>query len=224
MGEVIKKIAAQAEELHFGEDLPSEIADFKFKKIFAEDGDKFIFFSYENTDKHKALTVYFHEETMEFKVRQKIGLNEFCITKYFTEDFGRFKAEIYAEIEFLVNNLSEERPSNQNRFLREKKIAEWAFGRELPQKLEGFDLFIRPSAAVEVTNASFIVVNYADFATNSDFIIYFNILRDDFSGESRINGVLKVTYTFDAKTLDELADKLKNNLVDELREIRRLEQ
>ena len=79
-----------------------------------------------------------------------------------------------------------------------------------------------PTAPVEVTNGSHIIINYADFALNSDFVLYYNIYTDTFSGEARIKGAPHVTYTFDAATLDELTNKLQKNLADELREIRRL--
>ena len=106
--------------------------------------------------------------------------------------------------------------------MREKKIYEWAY--ELPPEWEGFELYIKPSAAVEVTNGSFIVINYADFSIESDFVIYYNIYGDEFSGERRIRNAPQVTYTFDAKTLSELEEKLAENLVTELREIRLLSE
>ena len=219
--ETKNKIAAQIEEIHFGEDLSAELEGFALKKIFAVDDDKFIFFSYANDAAHCALTTYFHEETMEFKVRQKIGLTEFCLTKFFTEDFAHFKEMLDAELDDAIKNLRYFKNKKPNRFLREKKIDTWTYGLELPATLEGFELFISPAAPVEVTNGSFIVINYADFSINSDFVIYYNIYNDEFGGESRINGAPHVTYAFDAKTLEDLEDKLKNNLVDELKAIRK---
>ena len=214
------KIAAQIAENHFGENLPAEIENFALKKIFAVDDDKFIFFSYVDDANHCALTTYFHEETMEFKVRQKIGLTEFCLTKFFTENFAHFQEMIDAELDDVLKNLREVKNKKPNRFLREKKIDTWNHGLELPATLENFELFINPAAPVEVTNGSFIIINYADFSINSDFVIYYNVYTDEFSGESRINGAPHVTYAFDAKTLDELEDKLKKNLVNELLIIR----
>ena len=201
------------------ENLPAQIDGFKLEKIFSADGDKFNFFRYTDDAAHLALTAYFHDETQEFKVRQKIGLTEFCLTNFFTEDFEIFKRLINSELEGVIKNLRGCRKKFLNPFLREKKIDTLNF--ELPAGLEGFELFISPTAPVEVTNGSFIVINYADFKINSDFVLYYNIYSDEFSGESRINGAPRVTYAFDAKTLDELTDKLKNNLLDELKSIRR---
>ena len=216
------KLTAQVAELHFAEDLPAEIEGFALKKIFAVNEDKFIFFTYTDEKIHCTVTTYFHEETAEFKVCQRIGLTEFCLTKFFTEDFAHFKELIDSELVDVIKNLRGLRDGKLNRFLRELKLDTWTYGQNLPNTLEGFELFIKPAAPVEVTNGSFIVVNYADFELNSDFVIYYNIYTDEFGGERRICGSPKVTYNFDAKTLAELEDKLKKNLVDELREIHKL--
>ena len=122
----------------------------------------------------------------------------------------------------MLKNLHNLRRGKLNNFLREKKIDTWDFGIQLPATLEGFELFIAPAAPVEVTNGSFVVINYADFALGSDFVLYFNIYADEFSGEARINGAPHVTYDFDAKTLPELEIKLEKNLSDKLRKIRQM--
>lgn len=219
--EAKNKIAAQVAEIHFAEDLPDEFEGFKLKKIFAPDEDKFIFFTYTDEKIHCGLTTYFHEETREFKVRQKIGLTEFCLTNFFTEDFKTFQTLIDAHLFDVIKNLRGLRNKNLNDFLREKKIDTWNYGKNLPATLEGFELFISPAAPVEVTNGSFIIVNYADFAINSDFVLYYNIYTDEFSGESRIGGTPHISYAFDAKTLKDLDAKLKKNLVAELSAIRK---
>ena len=218
--EIKNKIAAQASEIHFAENLPTELDGFALKKIFAPDEDKFIFFTCADEKIHCSLTTYFHEETAEFKVRQKIGLTEFCLTNFFTQDFKNFQTLLDAELEDVLKNLRGCRNKKLNPFLREKKIDAWTYGKNLPATLEGFELFINPAAPVEVTNGSFIVINYADFSINSDFILYYNIYTDECSGESRIKNSPHVSYAFDAKTLAELEDKLKKNLTAELLTIR----
>ena len=62
--------------------LPDELEGFTLKKIFAPHDDKYIYFTYEDASNHYSLTAYFHEETKEYKLRQKIGLTEFCLTNF----------------------------------------------------------------------------------------------------------------------------------------------
>ena len=220
--ETVGKLTAQATELHFAENLPDEIDGFATKKIFATVDDKFIFFTCTDERIHCAATVYFHDETAEFKVSQRIGLTEFCLTNFFTEDFAAFQKLIDAELADVLKNLRYVRDKPINRFLREKNIDTWTF--DFPATLEGFELFISPDKPVEVTNGSFILVNYADFAAGSDFVLYYNIYGDVFSAESRIKGASHVSYAFETTELDDLTDKLRENLAAELREIRRLSQ
>ena len=202
------------------DDLPANVEGFTLNKICAADEDKFIFFTYTNDETHCAVKIYFHEETQEFKVSQRIGLTEFCLTNFFTEDFETFQRLLNTQLGSVLKNLRDLKSKGLNRLLSEKKIDAWTYGLDLPTTLEGFELFISPAAPVEVTNGSFIIINYVDFAINSDFVLYYNIYIDEFSGERRLNGAPHVIYTFDAKTLDELTDKLKNNLADELKNIR----
>ncbi|MBR2519166.1 MAG: hypothetical protein IKE46_05190 [Selenomonadaceae bacterium] len=222
--ENITKLTTRATELHFAENLPAEICGFTTEKIFAADGDKFIFFTCTNDELHCALKTYFHEETAEFKVSQRIGLTEFCLTKFFTEDFAAFQKLIDAELEHALKNLRDVRNGNFNRFLREKEIDTWTYGKNLPATLEDFELFISPEKPVEVTNGSFIIINYVDFAAGSDFVLYYNIYGDVFSAESRIKGDTQVSYAFESTTLPELEESLKENLSAELKNIRRLSQ
>ena len=220
--ERIGKLTAQATELHFAENLPDEIDGFATKKIFATVDDKFIFFTCTDERIHCAATVYFHDETAEFKVSQRIGLTEFCLTNFFTEDFAAFQKLIDAELADVLKNLRNVRDKPINRFLREKNIDTWTF--DFPATLEGFELFISPDKPVEVTNGSFVLVNYADFAAGSDFVLYYNIYGDVFSAESRIKGASHVSYAFETTELDDLTDKLRENLAAELRKIHRLSQ
>lgn len=220
--EIIGKLNVQTDEIHFAENLPAEIDGFTTEKIFAAAEDKFTFFTCTSDEIHCALTTYFHTETNEFKVRQRVGLTEFCLTEFFTTDFAHFKELIDAELEPALKNLRDLRRGKLNRFLRDKQLDTWTYGLELPATLEGFELFISPAAPVEVTNGTFVVINYADFDLHSDFAIHYNIYTDEFSGESRINDAPHVTYAFDTATLPDLEDKLKKNLAEELRTIRRL--
>ena len=73
---------------------------------------------------------------------------------------------------------------------------------------------------MEITNGSYIIIDYSDFALESNFIVSYNIFRDEFFGEARIHRIPDVSYAFDARELDELAQKLEQRLPARLREIR----
>lgn len=212
------KIIAEMQKTNFFETLPAEIDNFKLKKIFAEDTDKFIYFSYENEKMHRELTAYFHEETLEYKIRVKVGLNEFCLTKFFTENFSDYCKMLSSELDETVKNLIENR-EKLNPLFEEKKIAQWAYGEKLPANIADFELFINPKNSVQVTNGSYIIINYSDFSTASDFTLCYNIYTDKFSGEFTINHIPHVSYLFDCDNLKDLEKKLQENLSSELLKI-----
>ena len=210
--------ALEEQARKFFDKLPSEICDFSLEKNFAEEEDKFIYFTFEDKKIHRAVTAYFHEETSEFKVRVKIGLTEFCLTEFFTEDFDHFGEMIFSNLEATITNLTVEKDFNP--IVQEKNFDAWEYGKNLPENLEGFKLFISPKNPVQFTNGSHIIINYADFEISSDLVIYYNVYADNFSGETRIKSVPHVIYSFDSENLQELETKLEKNLAIELRNIK----
>ena len=105
--------------------------------------------------------------------------------------------------------------------MEQKKIPSWDYTEKLINNLEGFELFISPIKYLEVTNGSFVIINYSDFTINSDLAIYYNIFSDNFGSEARINGAPTVIYDFDSDDLKELEEKLESNLAEQLKKIRR---
>ena len=209
-----KNAAVEEQAKKFFETLPDDICGFKLKKIFAEDEDKFIYFNFDSEKTHRSVTAYFHEETLEFKLRVKIGLTEFCLTNFFTSDFEIFGKKINTELADVIKDLTV--AENLNPIIREKNFPAWQYGKNLPENLEGFELFISPKNPVPFTNGSHIVINYSNFENLSDLTIYYNIYGDNFSGETRIKNIPHVIYSFDAKDLKELEKKLSENLSAEL--------
>ena len=203
---------------NFFESLPTQIKNFTLKKIFSEDDDKFIYFSYENFESHRGLTAYFHEETQEYKIRVKIGFNEFCLTKFFTGNFSDYCKIISSELENIIESFSVNN-SESNPIVREKNFSAWEYGKNLPKKIFDFELFISPQNPIEFTNGSYIIINYSDFKSSSDFTISYNIYTENFSAEFTENHVPHVTYLFDSDNLDELEKKLAKNLHAEISRI-----
>ena len=214
------KITAELETTNFFDTLPAEICGYNLKKIFADNEDKFYYFSYENEKLHRSFTAYFHEETSEYKVRVKIGLTEFCRTKFFTNKFENFIDILKAEMQPALENLSAPVNPNADLLIAEKNFDTWQYPKTLPENLEGFELFITPENLVKITNGSYIILNYSNFESNCDLTIFYNVYTDNFSGETKINLVPNVNYLFDADSLKDLETTLQKNLSAELHSIK----
>ncbi len=214
--ELINTLAAEFEAANFFDKIPAQIDGYTWKKILADDGDKFNYFTYENISAHRSLTAYFHEETKEYKVRVKLGLTEFCLTNFFTSNFEHFTKTLTAELPDTIKNISAQIYADSDILIADKKFSTWNYGQNLPQNLEGFELFIAPKFPVRITNGSYIIINYSDFENNLDFNIFYNVYSDNFSGASQIGGVHHPSYIFDATNLTELENILAENLSNEL--------
>ena len=221
------KLAAEFTAANFFEKIPAELHGFTLKKILAdnskkiltddgekilEDGDKFIYFTYENISTHRSFTAYFHAETMEYKARVKIGLTEFCLTNFFTDNFERFIQNLNAEMSDALKNLAEPADAESDILIADKKFSAWSYGQSLPQSIGDFELFITTKNPVKITNGSYIIINYGNFEKNCDFSIVYNVYKDNFSGESQVGGVNHPSYIFDAKDLKMLEIILQQNL------------
>ena len=218
--ELKNKIAAEVEAANFFDELPNELCGFTLKKIFDEDDDKFIYFAYENLQTHRDFIAYFHEETKEYKARVKIGLNEFCLTKFFTQNFNQFGEMITSELETTLKNFSEN-PNEKNPLIKEKNFSAWEYGKNLPKNIAGFELFITPENPVELTSGDCVIINYSDFSAQSDFTLVYNTYLENFSVEMKINRVSQVNYLFDSEKLNDLEKKLAKNLSTELERMRK---
>ena len=215
------RINAEITTTNFFDELPAEICGYSLKKIFAEDGDKFFYFSYDNEKHHRSFAAYFHEETSEYKVRVKIGLTEFCLTKFFTNNLEDFTEILKAEMQASIENLSAPVDTKTDLLIAGQNFSEWEYAKTLPENLEGFELFITPDKPAKITNGSYIILNYSDFGISSDLTIYYNVYTENFSGEYKINLVPNVSYLFDAATLKDLEANLEKNLASELRNIKK---
>ena len=200
--------------------LPEEQDGFHLERLMEIHGDIYELYRYANPAAHRFITVYFHEETKEYKVRTKIGLLEFCRMEFITGSFDAFNDLLQKHFGQLLLHMSAFHPESVSSIVREKRIMEWDYGRKLPKNLEGFELFLQPEEPLEITNGSYAIIDYSDFALESNFMINYNIFRDEFFGEARIRQIPDVSYAFDARELNELEQKLEQHLVPRLQEIR----
>ena len=80
--EQLEKVQAEVSVWTYLQSLPPEKNNFKLKILMQEVADTFLIYSYENDDLKRKTTIYYHEETKEYKLRMRIGLTEFCVIEY----------------------------------------------------------------------------------------------------------------------------------------------
>lgn len=218
--EIKEKITAEVNAWEYMKKLPETVHGFTLSLLMQENGDKLDLYRYENKDTHRSITAYYHEETHEYKLRVRMGLMEFCIIEYIYADINIFQKMLEKKCDSLLADMQAFNPEHISSIVRDKKILQWDYKKFLPQTLLGFSLFITPDQPVLVINGSYIIFDYSDFSNESNFIIYYNIFRDEFFGESRIFNIPEVSYEFDSHELPELVNKLEDKLLPYLQRLR----
>lgn len=218
--DTVEKIEHALEGWPLLDSLSRECYGFHYRALCVPIDDRYDIFSYENAVIHKSVTAYYHEETHEYKLRMQVGFVEFCRIEYITNSLEIFGEKLSKELMQLLEDMVTFNPKNISSLVIKKGICDWAFAKELPETLEGYQLFIKPQQPVKINNGSYIIIDYVDFTHASDLTIYYNMYRDEFFGEARIHSIPDVTYDFDSNELVELQEKLEKHLVPRMREAR----
>ena len=214
------KVEEEIKNWNYLAELPEVWHGFQIDRRQQVVDDVYDFCSYNNATAHRSITLYYHEETHEYKLRVKLGLVEFCRIEFITAKLPAFEELLRDQFEGLLLELSEYDPASLSSIVLEKGITTWEYTASLPKNCEGFELFVSPEHPTKVNNGSYVIINYVDFVIESDFAIYYNVYRDEFFGEARIWNIPDVNYDFDAADLTELIARLREGMVPRLQEIR----
>ena len=176
------------------------------------DGPLYRIFSFRNEAARRSASAVYDKNTQEYMLRLTIGLTEFCDVRFIHGDRPAFEKIL---TDFLLSRLdSLERciPEQMEFLFREKNILDWPCEAELPAAINGFERFLVPRTCVQVTNGSYLILDYTDFAEVSSLRCFYNIFRDDFFAEYLVLGAPQPTQLFDSPNLAGLREKLKQDL------------
>ena len=215
-----EKIDAALAESSVLDELPAEIEGFVLSKGRQVSEGQYDFFCYDHAAKHRAVVGFYDASTASYKLRVEIGVVSFALPSFIHGDLATFGKELQRSLPGVMAELHADALQTQELLPVRESIAGWAYGAQLPEELEGFELFIRPSAPAQLTNGSFLIIDYMDFARKNDVGIYYNCYRNEFFGEYHVNHMPYVSYSFDAADLEDLEQRLKLHLVRYLRTAR----
>ena len=199
------------------DELPAEIEGFVLSKVREQREAQYDFFRYDHAAEHRAVVGFYDAATTSYKLRVAIGVVSFALPSFVYGDLETFGRELQRNLSNVMQEMHADTLQTQELLPIRESIETWAYGAELPEELEGYTLFVRPSAPAQLTNGSFLVVDYVNFARGNDVGIYYNCYRNEFFGEYHVGGMPYVSYSFDAADLEELEQRLKLQLVRYLR-------
>ena len=217
--EAIARAKETTADWEYMKNLPEMMRDFHLQRLLTQDEDTYNLYAYVNDSIHRSVTVYFHAETEEYKVRIQIGSFEFCFEECISSSLDDFEKILRVRFDNILYSIIKYDYNKIELMLKKTNLLEWDFSSLLPDHVKEFELFIRPSQPLRITNGSYVIVDYECFALKSNFAIYYNIFRDVFFSDARIAGTPDINYEFDSKTLKELQEKLANHLKSRLQTI-----
>ncbi len=216
----MEKIIEEVSGWEFLQNLPQEIYGFTLINEFMACGSQYRIFTYNNQEARRSFTVLYDNATRDFLVRTVIGLTEFCDISFITGNLAALEKLLADRMNKTLWGMAHFEPACLCAQFAGKKITEWAYADQLPKTLAGFNLFINPREPLKGLNGSYIIIDYSDFSTESNLVVNYNIFRDQFFCEIRLRRTPLMTADFDAKTLPELGDRLKENLSPTLERLR----
>ena len=219
-GQSMEKIIEQVAEWGFFKKFPQEIFGFTLINELMTCGSQYRIFTYNNQQARRSFTGLYDEATKDFLVRIVIGLTEFCDITFFTPDLAAFEKVLTERMEKTLRQLAIFDPSSVCTQITSKKVLEWPYSAKLPAQIAGFTLFINPKKPIKALNGSYVIMDYSDFAAESNLTINYNIFRDEFFGEIRLKRVPIMITAFDSRTLPDLETKLNDNLIPTLENVR----
>lgn len=198
------------------EKLPKQVEGFTLDLTKKEVGRRITFFTYTYQLKRQKVIGLYDLDTKDYMVRVIAGLNEYFDVHYIHSSQSGFEKVITERFPRTLCQLAVFKPENLESLITDTGVLDWAYGHELPKQYGAFELYIPPYEPFQVINGSYIVLDYSDFARESNLLIYYNVYRDEFFGEIRIFRTPEMTLKFDAKNIHELKVKLDENLISTL--------
>lgn len=217
MNAIIDKI----QQWDYYQTLPETILGFKLSRTLRQQDSKLFLFEYQCPE-HRSLYALYDKATKEYKFHTVTGLFDFCDIDSIAADLPDFELVLKKSLVPSLEALACFDKSRLGSVFCSKGILDKDWSLILPLEELGFKLFIPPNQPVKIVNGSFIIIDYCDFAAQSNLTVYYNIYRDEFFAERRINRLPEIVTDFDSKTVETLADKLAGGLITALAELRNL--
>lgn len=211
MGNGNEKLAI-LENWEFIKSLPCEVKGFNLLVDIKKVNDEINIFSYECKEKRKIIKCFYNCATKDYMIKYAFGLNEYCEMEFITPDLKEFERLLVNGLSGLLNLFSEFNRDAVRSILVKKGLLDWEYGKSLEKNIFEFELYVKPFEPVNLISGLVVIIDYSDFTLESQFVVYYNMLRDEFYAEKKIAGVIYTLAGFESKNLEELEEKLKEKL------------
>ncbi|MBQ7883246.1 MAG: hypothetical protein IJ320_02635 [Phascolarctobacterium sp.] len=219
MAKKITEIEASLQEWELLQQLPQEMEGFKLCAGTGINGQILNIASYNNEAKHCRLDLVYTGETFDYVLVKSIGLHTFRDDRFFARERERFAEIVLAKLPELLKELNNGSGKSLGYEAKEMGFAKWDFWKKLPQKIDGFELFITPDKPLEYINGSWIILDYSDFSKGNQIMFLYNSFRNELFAELKKGNLPLTTDEFNARNLKGLSLLIDQKLETTLKEL-----
>lgn len=198
--------------------LPLQVGDFQLSTEYRmiRDGDEDVeydLFRYQNDRNGWSVRALYNPASGEFLVRTDIGMLEFALIEFITDDWKLFQSLVETRLERIIRDYYVDVSRNFSVILKHKGLPDVDWDSFLPAEYKGMKRLIRPNEAVRIINGSYMILSYYEKTTQSGLSVMYNVLRDDFFAERRVHNFPNLVHDFDSTEVKDLRQALATRLV-----------
>lgn len=203
--------------------LPQELCGFKLVPGTGIKGQILNIAAYVNDEKHCRLDLTYTTETFDYVPVQTIGLHVFRDERYFSRDRERFGHMLQEQLSNILKTMLREGTHVDSYEAMALGFSQWEYWRELPKRIDSYELFITPDNPLVYLNGSTIFLDYTDFEHGNQLYFFYNAFRNEVFAEMKQHNLPLTTEIFDvplniddSKKLAHLEKLIEKHLVETL--------
>lgn len=197
----IKEIEAQLADWDFLTQLPQQVGSFRLEAGTGIKGQILNIAAYVDQEHHRRLDLTYTGETFDYVPVKTIGLHSFRDERYFSRDREYFAKLVLEGLERMLADIDSEQPQKMPFEAKALGFENWDYWRQLPKRIDEYELYITPDKPVAYINGSYIFLDYSDFTNGNQLFFFYNVFRNEIFAEKKVGYLPLTTSDFDVKDL-----------------------
>lgn len=199
-------------------ELPTDIGPYHLQHIDKQQDRIYYAFGWIDEKSGWQVRALYDEETADYMIKMDLHMMTLteieCITGDF-EEFQKFVKKLTPEA-IEKELIHREKVSV---LVRGKGFMVWDYHDSLPETLGAYERIIAPDRPLLGLNGSYIIGAYQCREKDTGILFFYNMYRNEYYGELRAKGIPGIIHQYDAKTIEELEQKIKLHLNKDLEEL-----
>jgi hypothetical protein len=192
-------------------ELPQTIGEYNLSRIDKQEGRIYYAFGWKGQENGWEIRALFDEETMDYMVKMYLRMMTMTEIEVITGDFAQFQDFVKRWTPDMIKRELIER-DKVSVLVKDAGFMNWDYSEILPPEIGAYKRMIEPRRPILGLNGSYIIACYECLEKNTGILFFYNMFRDEYYGELRAKGIPGIVHQYDAKSVADLAEKIKTHL------------